>query len=170
MKVADGWCGPRSSLQPFSGTMAIHFIDYKATQGYQFRVGPRHALLTKFFAVRKHGGKYKALVLARAAEVDAEPTTSKAGPRLRPAINNASGVVGIRPRYMLHLNQLSLCLVASWCAQGKSRSTSYSAERHRKLEALPLAMACRERGTGMKFEITPRQAFSRMKYLLTGDE
>ena len=41
--------------------MSIQQINYGSTQGYQVRVGPRTAAMTKFFAVRKYGGARKAL-------------------------------------------------------------------------------------------------------------
>ena len=85
--------------------MSIQRIEYGSTNGYQVRVGPRHASLTKFFAVRKYGGVRKALAEARAAEIalraTALPTAPRVGPRQVAQANNTSGVVGIRPRYTM---------------------------------------------------------------------
>jgi hypothetical protein len=82
--------------------MPIQLIDHGSTQGYQVRVGPRNAVLTKFFAVRKHGGPRKALAAARAAEARlaelAQTLAPKRGARREVAANNTSGLVGVRPR------------------------------------------------------------------------
>ncbi|MBC8055519.1 MAG: hypothetical protein H7Y61_02945 [Rhizobiales bacterium] len=151
--------------------MSIQHISHGSTQGYQVRVGPRHASLTKFFAVRKYGGMRKALARARAAEVElqklAVPTTPREGARLVAQVNNTSGVVGIRPRYVLFSEHPYLYFVASWSDNGKARSTGYSAERHGKLGALTMAMERREKATGVKYDLTPKQALNRMKSLLS---
>ena len=151
--------------------MPIQPIRHGSTQGYQVRVGPRHASITKFFAVRKYGGARKALAQARAAEAElqklAPPTTPRKGARVVAQTNNTSGVVGIRPRYVQFSDHPYLYFVASWSVNGKPRSTSYSAERHGKLDALKMAMARREKATGIRYELTPRQALNRMKHLLS---
>jgi hypothetical protein len=150
--------------------MSIQYINYGSTQGYQGRVGPRHASMTKFFAVRKYGGVRKALAQARAAEAElkklAPPTTPRKGARVVAQTNNTSGVIGIRPRFVLFSDHPYLYFVASWGVNGKPRSTSYSAERHGKLDALRMAMERREKATGIKYELTPKQALHRMKHLL----
>ncbi len=151
--------------------MSIQRIDYGSTQGYQVRVGPRHAALTKFFAVRKYGGARKALAQARIAEAElrklAPPTAPREGPRVVAQANNTSGLVGIRPRYVMFSEHPYLYFVASWSINGKACSTSFSAERHGKLIALKMAMDKREKATGIKYEVTPRQALNRMKHLLS---
>jgi hypothetical protein len=100
--------------------------------------------MTKFFAVRKYGGVRKALAQARAAEAElkklAPPTTPRKGARVVAQTNNTSGVIGIRPRFVLFSDHPYLYFVASWSVNGKPRSTSYSAERHGKLDALGMAM------------------------------
>jgi hypothetical protein len=150
--------------------MSIQPIHSGSTQGYQVRVGPRHAAMTKFFAVRKYGGARKALAHARAAEAEflklAPQTTPREGPRVVAQANNTSGLIGIRPRYVLFSDHPYLYFVASWSVNGKPRSTSYSAERHGKLVALKMAMDRREKATGLKYDFTPRQALNRMKHLL----
>jgi len=149
--------------------MPIQLIDHGSTQGYQVRVGPRKAALTKFFAVRKHGGPRKALAAARAAESRlaklAQPPSPKKGPRRQVATNNTSGLVGVRPRYLLFSDTPYLYFVASWSVDGKPRCTSYSAEKHGLLGALELAMKRREKATGMRYGVSPRQAWQRMKHL-----
>ncbi len=151
--------------------MAIQHISHGSTQGYQVRVGPRHASMTKFFAVRKYGGMRKALAHARAAEAElqkiAPPTTSRTGARVVTQANNTSGVIGIRPRYVMFSEHPYLYFVASWSVDGKARSTSFSAERHGKIVALKMAMARREKETGVEYELTPRQVLNRMKHLLS---
>ena len=153
--------------------MSIQPINNGSTQGYQVRVGPRNASLTKFFAVRKYGGARKALAQARAAEIElkkiAPPVTSRSGARVVAQANNTSGVIGIRPRYVLFSEYPYLYFVASWSVNGKARSTSYSAERHGKLAALKMAMERREKATGLKYDLTPKRAFNRMKHLLSAD-
>ena len=150
--------------------MSIQQINYGSTQGYQVRVGPRHAALTKFFAVRKYGGVRKALAQAKAAEAKlrkiAQPTTPREGARNIAQANNTSGMVGIRPRYELFSEHPYLYFVASWSVNGKACSTSFSAEKHGKLGALKLAMARREKATGVRYDVTPRQAWNRMKHLV----
>ena len=151
--------------------MAIQLIDHGSTQGYQVRVGPRHAALTKFFAVRKHGGPRKALAAARAAEVElatrTEATSARTGARRQAPANNTSGVVGVRPRYVVFSDMPYLYFVASWSVGGKPRCTSFSAEKHGLLGALELAMLRREQATGARYDITPRQALNRMKHLVS---
>lgn len=151
--------------------MSIQRISHGSTQGYQVRVGPRHASMTKFFAVRKYGGVRKALAQARAAEAElrkiAPPTTSRNGARVVAQANNTSGVIGIRPRYVMFSEHPYLYFVASWSVNGKARSTSFSAERHGKLAALQMAMDKREEATGIKYVLTPRQALNRMKRLIS---
>jgi len=152
--------------------MSIQRIESGSTNGYQVRVGPRHASVTKFFAVRKYGGKRKALAEARAAEIELRktvpPTATRVGPRTTVSASNTSGVVGIRPRYTLFADTPYLSFVASWSKNGKAYCTSYSAERHGMLEALKLAMERRAKATGVRYDLTPRQALNRMKHLLTG--
>jgi len=151
--------------------MAIQLIDHGSTQGYQVRVGPRHAALTKFFAVRKHGGPRKALAAARAAESQlarqTEAPASRTGARRQAPANNTSGVVGVRPRYVVFSDVPYLYFVASWSVDGKPRCTSFSAEKHGLLGALELAMRRRGKAIGVPCEITPRQAWSRMKHLVS---
>lgn len=151
--------------------MSIQQINHGSTQGYQVRVGPRHASMTKFFALRKYGGARKALAQARAAEVElrkiAEPTVSRKGARVVAQANNTSGVIGIRPRYVMFSEHPYLYFVASWSINGKARSTSFSAERHGKVAALKMAMERREKATGLKYELTAKQAMNRMRHLLS---
>jgi hypothetical protein len=152
--------------------MSIQRIEYGSTNGYQVRVGPRHAALTKFFAVRKYGGVRKALAEARAAEAamqqSAPPAASRVGPRKTAQANNTSGVVGVRPRYTMFGDTLYLAFVVSWSKGGKAYCTSYSAEKHGMLGALTLAMEKREKATGMRYDMSPRKALNRMKHLITG--
>jgi len=151
--------------------MSIQHISHGSTQGYQVRVGPRHASMTKFFAVRKYGGMRKALAQARAAEAElqkiAPPTTSRKGARVVKQANNTSGVIGVRPRYVMFSDHPYLYFVASWSVNGKARSTSFSAERHGKIAALKMAMDKREKATGVKYDLTPKQALNKMKRLLS---
>ena len=150
--------------------MSIQQINSGSTQGYQVRVGPRHAALTKFFAVRKYGGVRKALAQAKAAEAQMQkialPTTPREGARNIAQVNNTSGLVGIRPRYELFSEHPYLYFVASWSVNGKACSTGFSAEKHGKLGALKLAMDRREKATGVRYDLTPRQAWNRMKHLV----
>jgi AP2 domain len=150
--------------------MSIQQINSGSTQGYQVRVGPRHASMTKFFAVRKYGGQRKALAQAKAAEVQMQkvalPITSRSGARLVAQANNTSGLVGIRPRYELFSEHPYLYFVASWSKNGKACSTSFSAEKHGKIGALQLAMERREKATGVRYSVSPRQAWNRMKHLI----
>ena len=151
--------------------MSIQRIEHGSTNGYQVRVGPRHASLTKFFAVRKYGGVRKALAEARAAEVamqrTAEPTSPREGARKTAQANNTSGLIGVRPRYTLFSDTPYLSFVASWSKDGKACSTSFSAEKHGMLGALKLAMERREKATGVRYELSPRQALNRMKHLIS---
>lgn len=151
--------------------MPIQHISHGSTQGYQVRVGPRHAAMTRFFAIRKYGGARKALAQARAAEAElqkiAPPTSPREGPRSVAQANNTSGLIGIRPRYVHFSEHPYLYFVASWSANGRAASTSFSAERHGKLVALKMAMAKREQATGIRYALTPRQALNRMKHLLS---
>lgn len=153
--------------------MPIQQINHGSTQGYQVRVGPRHAAMTKFFAVRKYGGARKALAQAKAAEVKMQkvalPTSDRHGARKVAQANNKSGLVGIRPRWELFSEHPYLYFVASWSVNGKACSTSYSAEKHGKIGALTLAMERREKATGVRYAMTPRQAWNRMKYLIETD-
>lgn len=127
--------------------------------------------MTRFFAVRKYGGARKALAYARAAEVElqklAPPTMSRSGARVVAQANNTSGVIGIRPRYVMFAEHPYLYFVASGSIEGKAWSTSFSAERHGKMVALKMAMARREKATGVKYDMTPRQVLNRMKHLLS---
>jgi AP2 domain len=152
--------------------MSIQKIESGSTNGYQVRVGPRHAALTKFFAVRKYGGVRKALAVARAAEVmmqkSAQPTSPRDGPRSAAQANNTSGLVGVRPRYTLFSDTPYLYFVASWSKNGKPYSTSFSAEKHGTLGALKLAMERRERATGVRYDLSPRKALNKMKHLIAG--
>jgi hypothetical protein len=152
--------------------MSIQQINHGSTQGYQVRVGPRHASLTKFFALRKYGGARKALAHARAAEAQlreiALPTATRDGARLKAQSNNSSGLVGIRPRYEVYSDHPYLYFVASWSVDGKACSTSYSAEKHGTLGALKLAMERREMATGVRYTLTARKALNRMKHLIAG--
>jgi hypothetical protein len=152
--------------------MSIQRIEYGSTNGYQVRVGPRHAALTKFFAVRKYGGVRKALAEARAAETElqqtAPPAASRAGPRKTAQANNTSGLVGVRPRYTMFGDTPYLAFVVSWSKGGKAYCTSYSAEKHGMLGALKLAMERREKATGVGYDMSPRKALNLMKHLIAG--
>jgi len=152
--------------------MSIQRIEYGSTNGYQVRVGPRHAALTKFFAVRKYGGVRKALAEARVAEAamqqTAPPTSSRSGPRKTAQANNTSGLIGVRPRYTMFGDTPYLSFVVSWSKGGKAHCTSYSAEKHGMLGALQLAMEKREKVTGVRYDVSPRKALSRMKHLIAG--
>ena len=152
--------------------MSIQKIESGSTNGYQVRVGPRHAALTKFFAVRKYGGVRKALAEARAAEVlmqqNAQPTSPREGARSTAQANNTSGLVGVRPRYTLFSETPYLYFVASWSKNGKPYCTSFSAEKHGTLGALKLAMERREKATGMRYNLSPRRALNKMKHLIAG--
>jgi len=152
--------------------MSIQRIESGSTNGFQVRVGPRHASLTKFFAVRKYGGARKALAEARAAEValqrDAAPTSPRVGPRITAQANNTSGLIGVRPRYTMFSDTPYLYFVASWSKHGKAHSTSFSAEKHGMLGALQMAMEKREKATGIRYDLSPRQALNRMKHLIAG--
>ena len=152
--------------------MSIQRIEHGSTNGYQVRVGPRHASLTKFFAVRKYGGVRKALAEARAAEVamqrNAPPPASRAGPRKTAQANNTSGLIGVRPRYTVFADTPYLAFVVSWSKGGKAYCTSYSAEKHGLLGALKLAMEKREKATGLRYDMSPRKALNRMKHLIAG--
>jgi hypothetical protein len=153
--------------------MSIQQIIHGSTNGYQVRVGPRHASLTKFFAVRKYGGVRKALAHARAAEIElrkiALPTAERHGPRTNAQANNSSGVVGIRPRYEMFSEHPYLYFVASWSMNGKACSTSFSANKHGMVGALKLAMERREKATGVRYDFTARQALNRMRHLITSN-
>lgn len=150
--------------------MAIQRIEHGSTRGFQVRVGPRDATHTKFFAYRKHGGQRKALAAARAAEAalieQFGAPTSRTGARLRLAVNNSSGLVGVRPRCVVYSDEPYLYFVASWSVKGRPCCTSYSAEKHGLLGALEMAMRKREKATGVRYDITPRQAWHRMKHLV----
>jgi hypothetical protein len=152
--------------------MSIQKIESGSTNGFQVRVGPRHAALTKFFAVRKYGGVRKALAEARAAEVvmrkSAQPTLPREGARSIAQANNTSGLIGVRPRYTMFSDIPYLYFVASWSKNGKAHSTSFSAEKHGTLGALKLAMERREKATGMRYDLSPRKALNRMKHLIAG--
>ena len=151
--------------------MPIQHINHGSTVGYQVRVGPRHASMTRFFAVRKYGGARKALAQAKLAEGElskiAGPTSSRKGARVIAASNNTSGLVGIRPRYVMFSEHPYLYIVASWSNNGKACSTSFSAERHGLIGAVKLAMDRRVKATGVAYDLTPRQALNRMKHLLS---
>ena len=97
----------------------------------------------------------------------APPTMSRSGARVVAQANNTSGVIGIRPRYVMFAEHPYLYFVASGSIEGKAWSTSFSAERHGKMVALKMAMARREKATGVKYDMTPRQALNRMKHLLS---
>lgn len=150
--------------------MAIQHINHGSTHGYQVRVGPRNASMTKFFAVRKYGGMRKALAQARVAEGEmkkqAPAITPRHGPRAVVQVNNTSGIIGVRPRYVLFSDHPYLYFVASWSLGGKAHSTSFSAERHGRMGALDLAMKRREEVTGVAYDVTPRQAMNRMRHLI----
>lgn len=152
--------------------MSIQRIVHGSTNGFQVRVGPRRASLTKFFAVRKHGGVRKALAAARAAEAElrkiALPVAKREGARQVAQVNNTSGLVGVRPRYTLFSETPRLSFVVSWSKRGKAYSTSFSTDKHGMLEALTLAMRKREKATGVLYDISPRTALNRMKHLITG--
>ena len=154
--------------------MPIQTINSGSSQGYQVRVGPRHATLTKFFASRLHGGDVKALAKARKAEramqKHAVPVESRSGPRSREPSNNTSGLVGIRPSYVVFSDTTYLYFAVSWSEGGRARCTSFSAEKHGLLVALQMAMDRREKGTGVKSGLTARQAWNRMKHLVAGHE
>ena len=152
--------------------MSIQRIESGSSNGYQVRVGPRHASLTKFFAVRKYGGVRKALAEARAAEIvlqkSAQPTASREGARSTAHANNTSGLVGVRPRYAMFSETPYLYFVASWSKDGKACCTSFSAEKHGTLGALKMAMERREKATGLRYDLSPRKALNRMKHLIAG--
>jgi hypothetical protein len=153
--------------------MSIQRIEHGSTNGFQVRVGPRHAAVTKFFAVRKYGGVRKALAEARAAESRLRETAPQPAPRTGPRktrqVNNTSGLVGVRPRYTMFADTPYLYFVASWSKGGKAFCTSYSAEKHGTLGALQMAMERREKATGLRYEITPRKALNQMKHLINGN-
>ncbi len=71
----------------------------------------------------------------------------------------------MRPRYVMFSDTPYLYFVASWSVDGKPRCTSYSAEKHGLLGALELAMKRREKATGVRYELSSRQAWQRMKHL-----
>ena len=154
--------------------MPIQTINSGSTQGYQVRVGPRHATLTKFFASRVHGGDVKALAKARKAERAlqklAVPVAPRSGPRSREPSNNTSGLVGIRPSYAVFSDNTYLYFSVSWSEGGRARCTSFSTQKHGLLVALQMAMDRREKGTGVKSGLTARQAWNRMKHLVAGHE
>ena len=154
--------------------MSIQPIHSGSTQGFQVRVGPRHATLTKFFASRLHGGEAKALAKARKAEKALQkqfgPKLERSGPRLLAPSNNTSGLVGIRPSYAVFSDEPYLYFAVSWSEGGRQRCTSYSAQKHGLLGALQMAMDRREKGTGVRSGLTARQAWNRMKHLVAGHE
>lgn len=154
--------------------MPIQTINNGSTQGYQVRVGTRDKAMTKFFAWRKYGGAEKALDMARDAEMtlrkQAGPVALRTGPRLLAPSNNTSGLVGIRPHYAVFSDQPYLYFAVSWSEEGRPRSTSFSAQKHGLIGAVQLAMEKREKATGVRLGLTPRQAWNRMKHLVGGHE
>ena len=74
----------------------------------------------------------------------------------------------MRPRYTMFSDTPYLYFVASWSKNGKAHSTSFSAEKHGTLVALKLAMEKREKATGIRYDMSPRQALNRMKHLIAG--
>ncbi len=152
--------------------MSIQRIESGSTNGYQVRVGPRHAAITKFFAVRKYGGVRKAFAEAQIAETSLQeqvaPKLSRHGARRAANANNSSGVVGVRPRYVIFAEQPYLYFVASWSIDGKAHSTSFSAEKHGTLVALEMALKRRAKATGVRASHTPGEALALMKHLIAG--
>lgn len=143
--------------------MAVKLITSKGEPvGYQAVVGPRSATLSRFFSLKKYG-KMEARKRAQAAEQElaakAQPIRPRTGARTAPQRNNRSGIVGIRPRQVAE----GLVIVATWSDRGRSGYAAFSVNTYGLLGAIERAIDRRETETGVKLNLTARQAWNRMK-------
>jgi hypothetical protein len=154
----------------------VHIVrlDGKHYSGWQVRAGPRDAQKTVYFSDKKYGGREAAEAAAKQAlsdiEAKAPPVRPKNGPRANKQANNKSGVVGVRPAYRRGSKQSEntyLYIQASWSEGGIPCCAAYSTTKHGLLEAVRLALEARAKGTKTPVELTPRQAWERMRHLVT---
>lgn len=118
---------------------------------YQARVGGGGPGQTRNFTLAKHGPG--ARDLAGQAERDLLDSTGargKLGHHFRTSKTNTSGIVGINAQH--EGDNVRIRATWSGCATG------YSVEKHGLEGAMALALAAREKHSGIKLGITPTQA------------
>lgn len=141
-------------------------VDKHGWAGYQARFGPWKSTRSAYFSIAKYGID-EARRLAEEAErryVAEGPPCSKTGPRGCLSSNNASTINGIRLCWETYSSGRSyLSVIATWSRDKRAHATKFSVNKHGAVEAVRLAMREREKGAGMIFDITPRQAWLRLK-------
>ena len=154
-------------------------IDHNYTHGWQVRVGPVGPdQVTSFFADRKHGGVEAAGRAADAAmgamAQGAPAERPRHGARSKAQSNNTSGIIGIRPVYRrgkygkAKSKSLYLYMQVSWSEHGTPCCSAFSAHKHGVLGAVEMALTRRQEKTGALLNLTPRQAWNRMRHLTVG--
>ena len=86
-----------------------------------------------------------------------EASASKSAARTIENKNNSSGLVGIGLRAVGAAG--IIYVTAAWREHGCARATCYSTARHGRVGATEQALRAREAGTGVRYEITARQAW-----------
>ena len=133
--------------------------------GYQALAGAGEAGRSKYFAVAKHGDQAKALMAAQAHSAMLH-ATCLAHPR--PAMRgNAEGIPGVRLVWSPSRcdDPPILHAAASWNKDGRQFGRHYSTNKHGGPGALALAIQAREKGLGVKCNITPTELWERLNPL-----
>ena len=133
--------------------------------GYQALAGAGEAGRSKYFAVVKHGGQAKALMAAQAHSAMLH-ATCLAYPR--PAMRgNIKGIPGVRLVWSPSRcdDPPVLHAAASWNKDGRQFGRHYSTNKHGGPGALALAIQAREKGLGVKCNITPTELWERLSPL-----
>ena len=128
----------------------MHIIAIKVkgvVDGYQLRVGDGGQGNTKFFAVKKHGGKLKARSAAsQFADSHGLPRPSKRGGSAvgRLLKTSKTGEPGVRFEWLDNASGPALTVVGTWVDKdGRSRVRNRSVERHGLEGALDQIIALR---------------------------
>ncbi|PTQ89516.1 hypothetical protein [Agitococcus lubricus] len=129
--------------------MAIQYIHNKITDemGYQVRVKGR----TRYFSIKKYGGKRKTLKLAKIAEKEILDEmglkSSSEKTMVTSMIRNTSGVLGLQVQWRSFRGSENVYpyITGSWRAKdGKAHIFGYSIEKHGLKGAIQLATAKRK--------------------------
>ena len=116
-------------------------IDHKHTHGWQVRINHAKKSYSKFFADKKHGGRYSGLLSALSWRKDTLKKIGKPDSKFHNVgiANNNTGVVGVR------LDEKKNVYQVSWYDKtGKPGNTKISIRAHGKAKAFKIACAIRK--------------------------
>jgi len=116
-------------------------IDHKNTHGWQVRINHAKRAHSKFFADKKYGGRYSALLSAVSWRKDKLQQLGKPDSKLHSVgiANNNTGVVGVR------FDEKKEAFQVSWYDKfGKPGNTKISVKLHGWEKAFEIACSIRE--------------------------